>query len=935
MPPARHAPPADRASAPLRRDVRVLGECLGQVLREQGGSGLFRAVEAVRRAAIAARAEAPPEPGRLLPLVERLDERALLDLVRAFATYFHLINLAEERHRLRALRARQLLHPDRPLHESIAEALAAAAAAGVPPARVRDTLARLRVHLVFTAHPTEARRRSIRGHLRRLAALIAALDDELPAADRERQQADIQRAITLLWQTEEVRQTRPSVLEEARSTLGSVADSIAEAVPRTEEALRRAFEDANPRERLAPGPVLAFGSWVGGDRDGNPNVTPDVTRQVLADQRTAVLERYLAEVELLARSLSISERRAGCSRALRRSLESDARAMPEVAVELAGASAAEPYRAKARYVAERLRRALVDPSDGLAYPGPPGLLADLDLLARSLAAHHGRRIAEGPLADLISRVRTFGFHFLALEVRQHSARHESAVAEIVAADPRAQPYATLAEPERQTLLSRLLEQPDPPPPPPDPRRSSLETIETFRAIRDLQRVHGPRACSTYIISMAAQPSHLLEVLLLWQLADGAVALPQPPRPGPRSPAPTPQLLSIVPLFESVAELQRAAGVMEQIFAVPAYRRHLAAQGDRQEIMLGYSDSNKDGGYVASTWGLYRAQRSLAELCRARRIRLELFHGRGGAVGRGGGPMQRAVLAQPRGALNAHLKVTEQGEVIFARYANPAIARRHLDQTVGAVLRASLDPAVLEAREASEVAWEAFMDALAAVSRDAYRALVYETPDFETFFHQATPIDELAHLNMASRPVSRSGHHRVEDLRAIPWVFSWTQVRCNLPGWYGLGSGLEALLARDPAAVERCRTMYRRWPFFRSLLDNAQLSLGTASLEVTDLYAALVADRPLRERMMGRIRDEYAAACRWLLAITEQDRLLDRSPVLQRSVVLRNPYVDALHAAQVHLLRRWRAAERGASAEPILSAILHSINGIAAGVQTFG
>ncbi|MCC7106692.1 MAG: phosphoenolpyruvate carboxylase [Chloroflexi bacterium] len=927
--------------AALRRDVRFLTSLLGEVLREQGGSQLLRTVERIRHAAIAARREHPARPGSILPLVEELDETLARGVVRAFSLFFHLINLAEQQQRVRTLRQRELAAPDAARADSIGEALALAAAAGVSAEAVRTVLSRLEIHPVFTAHPTETRRRTVQEHLRRIAICLARLDrpDLLPR-ERAALGDEIKNSITLLWQTSDVRPARPSVLEEAESTLHNVADSLYGVVPLLVEDVATAVQRYYPgalSARDADDVIPRVGSWVGGDRDGNPNVTPEHTRAVVAMQRRAILGRYRSDLQQLGAWLSISSELAAPSQALARSLEADARRLPELAAQSGVLAEREPYRAKLRFMAERVERALRDPRDPAAYARPEELLADLELLGDSLRRHRAARLDASLLAALRARVRVFGFHFLSLEVRQHSERHTAAAAELLDPEPRParkgirppRSYLDLDEAERQVALVRALEAPETLPGARDPRQSTLETLEVFRTMADLQAAHGPDVCNVYIISMTAEPSHLLEVLLLWRYALGT-----------RATAPDGPSVRIVPLFETVSELSRAPEIMDRLLRIPAYRVELKRWADEQEIMLGYSDSGKGGGSVASTWHLYRAQLRLAEVARAHGVRLKLFHGRGGAVGRGGGPMHRAILAQPRGALNARFKVTEQGEVVFSRYADPRIAHRHLEQVAGAVLQASLEPAARAGRAAQDPVWATFMDRLAIAARQEYRDLVYETPEFDTFFHEATPIDALGALTIASRPVSRGRGRRIEDLRAIPWVMSWTQTRVNLPGWYGLGTALERMLANDPDTLDRCRSMYAEWPFFRSLLDSAQLALGTSSLEVSALYADLVENDAVRSKIFGRIQAEHARACRWVLAIAGQERILDRSPVLQRSVELRNPYVDPMHAVQIHLLRREREnpAPDGQAPDPTsprASALLHTINGIAAGLQTSG
>ena len=931
---ARPPASADPTSDALRIDVRDLGALLGVVLREQGGEELFAAVERVRHLAIQLRSGRAATLEPLLDAGRDVPDHLVGSVVRAFATYFHIINTVEQQHRLRALRTRRREQAESLISESIAEAVAAIPPS-VPAEEARAFFDALRVTPVFTAHPTESRRRTVLDHLAELARLVDARDDPLLAPDeREALHREILERITLLWQTEEVRPRRPTVLDEVDSILASAGDSLFEVVPRLHDDLDAALGGRFPGLEDGDRGFVRVGSWVGGDRDGNPNVTADVTRDTMARHKRLALSRYLNDTTQLRRELSVASTRSAVSDALRASLERDAGQLADVAASLAGRYENEPYRRKLEFIVERLRRTLATPWDAPdgsravgSYQAASDFLADLGLIDASLRAADGERIADGLLRDLIIRVETFGFHFAALEIRQHSGRHESAVAELLASAGIAGDYAGLDEPARQELLEAVLGSGRPLPLSvahltPETR----ETIDTVQLVRTIQERFGRDACATYVISMAADPSDLLEVLVLAQ----QVGL----YPAGRGRAGLG--LRVVPLFETVQELGRAPEIMARVWALDGYRRNLDAWDRAQEIMLGYSDSNKDGGFVASGWWLYAAQRELAALAARHDVQLLLFQGRGGAVGRGGGPMHRAILAQPLGALGGRFKVTEQGEVVFARYGQPGIARRHLGQVVGAVIRASLDPATRAGQEPPEPAWSDVMAELAERGRQVYRALVYETPEFLTFFREATPIDALARLNLASRPASRGGSGSVEELRAIPWVFAWTQNRCNLPGWYGLGAALEGAVATDP---ERLHQMYARWPFFRSLLDNAQIALATATLDVTRLYARLVRDEAVRDQIMGRIEAEHERTRRLVLAVTGQSELLEHASVLRRSIALRNPYVDPLHCAQVDLLARWRAAEAegraGPDVEGLLGPLLRTINGIAAGVQTTG
>jgi phosphoenolpyruvate carboxylase len=899
------AEPIDR----LRDDVRLLGELVGDVLAEQGGRELFDDVEYVRRESIALSASGASAEA-LLRWAERQTTVRLLQLVRAFSVYFHLINLAEQHHRVRTLRDR-LRQRDVPLHESVSAAIDELAAAGFTRHQIGAGLKRLEVHPVLTAHPSEARRRTLLQHLERTSRLIERLDDDrLTPGQRAAVLDDLRARITLIWQTAEARVERPSVLDEVQSVLYVLAGRVYDVLPLVQRAVDMAVGALAHDD-----PRFCFGSWVGGDRDGNPAVTAEVTRAAARLGRAAVLRRYREEVQALGRDLSVSARLVDCSAALMESVERD---RGELGVQAVSQWSDQPYRRKLGLIAERLRR--TDTGGAAGYASADDLLTDLRLISASLDGHHGQRIAAAGLRDLVRRVEAFGFALAELEVRQHSGRHTLAAAEVlgVAGIPA---YQGLDEEERMQVLERQLLDGEPFAIPPDALSADTrEVLETFAAIRDIQQLSGPRGAQTCVVSMSHAPSDALTVLLLAREADLVSA--------------DACRLDVVPLFETISELKECGGILRRMLASPPYRAAVRARGDCQQVMVGYSDSNKDGGYLAATWATYRAQQDLADAAREAGVELVVFHGRGGAVGRGGGPMGRAILARPPAAASPTFKITEQGEVIFARYGSLDIAERHLEQVLHALALSSMQSTGAPAPAST---WVALMERMAEESRQSYEQLVKHHPDFMRFFHAATPFPELATLNLASRPVSRAGRDslpRLEDLRAIPWVFSWTQARVNLPGWFGLGSSLGAAIER--VELETLQAMYRGWPFFTSAIDNAQLSLGTADMDTARWYADLA---PAEARpVFDLVREEYERSVAGLLRVTCQQELLERSPVLARSIKLRNPYVSALHLSQLALLRRFRVLDAAASEQErqlLMDAIHHSINGIAAGLQTTG
>jgi phosphoenolpyruvate carboxylase len=923
-PPTADPPPRAEPIDRLRDDVRLLGDLVGAVLREQGGARLFAAVEHVRTAAIALRSAPAPDARQehaLLAWVERQSTDRLLQIIRAFSVYFHLINLAEQHHRMRILADRERAAPA--LDESIAAGVAALEVAGVPADDVRAGVARLEVHPVFTAHPSEARRRTMLHHLEEAATLWAQVAGQGDVPRRRQATLEALRTrITLIWQTAEARVERPSVLDEVQSVLYVLAGTVYDVAPQITRALEDALNQSafrNPQSPFPIPPVLRCGSWVGGDRDGNPAVTPDVTRAAARLARVALLRRYRADAQALGRDLSVSARLVGASPALLRGVERDRQ---ELDVQPVREWADEPYRRKLGLIAERLRRTETGQPGG--YPSAAPLLADLQAIETSLLAHGGARIAAGPIHDLRRRVETFGLHLAELEIRQHADRHTAAVAELLglAGVPN---YAGLEEAARQALLAERLRGAPPPLPADALSPPTREVLDTFQAMHDIQQMAGPAACQTAVISMSRAPSDVLAVLFLAR-EGGLFAWPEDVD------APISRL-DVVPLFETITELRACGEVLRVLFGLPLYRAVLRARGDRQQVMVGYSDSNKDGGYLSATWQTYQAQWAMAEAARAAGVELVVFHGRGGAVGRGGGPTGRAILARPPGATAPNLKVTEQGEVISARYSHPGIAERHFEQVVHGLLLSACGPP--DPPPPGE--WVTMIERLAAASRAYYTREVKENPALLAFFRQATPFPELGTLNLGSRPVSRAGQQgtdlALDDLRAIPWVFSWTQIRANLPGWFGLGTALADEIAAG--GLDRLQAMYQGWRFFAMALDNAQRSLGTADMATTRRYAALAGDGATA---FAPIEAEFDRSVAAILQITGQAQLLEHSPILSRSIKLRNPYVDALHLAQIALLRRYRAlptAAPAATRTALLDAIHHSINGIAAGLQTTG
>ena len=917
----------------LKSDINLLGEMLSQVVRRIEGEEAYRLEEEIR--GLAKRLRAAPsveEARRLRDRLGRLELASLRTLIRTFSVYFDLINLAEQQARVRALRERAA---DRavegkgvPLAETAAAALRQIRERGIDAAEVAEHLGRALVCLVFTAHPSEARRRTILEKLNAIAHQLNRIEycDLLPA-ERDETVAAIAEEVETIWLSEVIRVSRPTVVDEVRQLLGLVEGRLLDVVPRIYRKLEAALRKVYPEQEWHAPSFLRFGSWIGGDRDGHPSVTHRVTAEAIRLQQETILAHYLERVEDLWRRLSHSDRCAKPGPAFRESLARDVALFPEVDP---GAEN-EPYRAKCRMISAKLRKTLeyirsheLDwgdeshrPPEGV-YIGGRGLLDDLTRIADELWGNGALASAVGALRDMIRLVEVFGVHMQKLDLRQHSDRHGRALEEILRWAGVCPAYLELSPEGRLELLGRELQSNRPLIPThlvfsPE----TVEVVQTFRTAEAILRQQCPEALGTYIISSTTEPAHLLEVLLLAREArlyrpDDGISL-----------------IDIVPLFEALQPLREAPALMERLFELPAYRRHLELRGKIQEVMIGYSDSNKESGFLQSAWALYRAQTELAEAGRRAGITLQMCHGRGGAIGRGGGPANHAILAQPRGTVDGRIRMTEQGEVIADRYGHPAIAERHLEQVLNAVLLTSF-PA---ADDHPDPAWFEALDELAEAARRHYRALVYDTPEFLAYFEQATCIKEIAQYKIGSRPARRSTEASIDQLRAIPWVFSWMQSRHTLPGWYGLGAAVGDFLPHRPDGLAMLQEMYRRWPFWRSLIDNVQMILAKADMTIARLYADLVDDQALAGRIYDRIAAEYRRTVDVICRITGQSELLERSTILRRSFDLRNPYIDPLSFIQLVLLKRLRAGNE--PRQELLAGVLESINGIASGLKNTG
>ena len=885
----------------LREDVRTLGALVGEILAEQCGPGFLREVEEIRRLAIRRREQDEP----VAELADRLAGVPLAEadaLVRAFSAYFGATNLAERVHRIRRRRDYQR-QGGAPQPGGLEAELLALQADGVPLQALDALLARLRIEPVFTAHPTEAVRRVLLEKEREVVRrLVADIDRQLTPAERASGLERIRFALTAAWQTSDAPPARPSVADEREHVGFYLGEVLYRVLPVFHETLDAAITRAYGRPLPLP-PLLRFGTWVGGDMDGNPNIGADTVLAALEAQRTQVLGNYRADLARLAMLLTQTRDRVAVE--------------PEVDARIAAAQALlggelhpeprhadMPYRQLLEAMRERLRATAANDAVR-GYPGPQALLEDLAAIDASLARHCGEHAGRFAVRRIMRRVECFGFHLATLDLRQDSAAHDAALAALLEAPD----WAELAVEARVARLHALLDgapvaQPAAP--------EAAATLAAFAAAGQARRRFGAQAIGPYIISMSRSAADALAVLVLARIAgcvdDGEVPL------------------DVAPLFETVGDLQAAAGVMRALFADPAYRRHLAARGDHQMVMLGYSDSAKDGGLLASRWALQRAQVELLDVARAAGVRLAFFHGRGGSVSRGGGKTGRAIMAAPRGSVDGYFRLTEQGEVIHRKYGIRALALRNLEQMAGAVLRASLRPRAPEPREPG---WRAMADALAADARAHYRALVHEHPDFPAYFRAATPIDVIEQLHIGSRP-SRRRDGSIANLRAIPWVFAWSQNRCGMTGWYGVGHALARGIERH--GLEVLQAMARDWPFFAALLDDVEMLLAKSDLAIFERYSQL-AGADLHARFFARIGDEFTRTRAAILALKQRAEPLADDYRLRLSIRLRNPYVDPISLLQVDLLQRWRAA--GSQDDDLLRALVVTVNGIAAGIQNTG
>jgi phosphoenolpyruvate carboxylase len=899
----------------LSTAIHLLGDILGEVISELESPELFEIEERIRSAAKERRAGNIQAAKQLEAEVEALNTDAARAISAAFTTYFDLVNLAEEYQRVQQLRERERMLSPQPLKESVGDAISLLKNDGVTHQQLQALLDQLSIELVLTAHPTEARRRTAISKIQRVAHLLDQISsDRFTPRERAKTRSAIYAEISSLWLTDRDRTVQPAVTDEVRTGLYFVDNVFWDALPVIYEDLEQALAIHYPDVNLSAS-WLRLASWVGGDRDGHPNVTHRVTAETLRLHRGLAVEKHRRALQELARRLSLSAERLPPPTELSQWID-ERRPLPPHVAYIEERYPTESYRLVLSLLANDLAEAsrddmaarLLERTPHKALINLQELIEPVDMIASSLPPS----LAQDEIQNVRRQLDIFGLHSMRLDLREDSSRLNAALDETLRALDIASDFAEMPAGERLSLLTQLLASDLPPlSAQPGITQAAAETWALFQLIKRVHDVYGMELLGPFVISMCKSASDVLSVLILarWMGCDEG--------------------LQIVPLFETIEDLQAAPSIFETLITLPIYREHLATCQDAQMIMIGYSDSNKDGGYVMSNWSLYKGQENITQVAQKHNIALTIFHGRGGTIARGGGPANRAIRAQPPGSINGRFRLTEQGETIAARYSNPDLAHRHLEQIVHAVLVASSP-----ARTNTEIpaTWRTSMDQMADTAHRMYRALVYENPRFIEFWQTATPLDEIKRMHIGSRPAARGKSSEVTKIRAIPWVFSWMQSRFNLPGWFSLGSALVSV--KDTSLLHE---MYQGWPLFKTLLDNAEMSLIKADMGIASLYVDLVPDKTLADEIFTSIREEYDLTREIVLSISGHASLLDGEPITQNAVLLRNPYVDPLNYIQVEMLRRIRALtdQEGEEAESTREVIAITINGIAAGLRNTG
>jgi phosphoenolpyruvate carboxylase len=913
----------------LRRDVRFLANLLGDVLVHQGGQHLLDTVDKIREMSKTMRAQFIPELyNEFKQTINTLDPEIRHQVIRAFAIFFHLVNIAEQNHRIRRKRDYERSAGESIQPGSIESVVKDLKQRGTAIEDVQEILQGISLELVMTAHPTEATRKAVLDIHHRIADGVMELDNPM-LTFREREQLNERLAgeVLTLWQTDELRDRKPTVLDEVRNGLYYFDETLFDILPELYGEVERCLTKYYPDEAWHVPTFLRFGSWIGGDRDGNPSVTASITWKTLEMHRFLAIRKYITSLRDLTEHLSFSSNIVDVTHELLLSIATDKERL-EIVHEEAWRNEKEPYRVKLTYMLEKLHNtgnAQVESKS--KYNSAEEFMADLQVLDRSLRQHHATFVADKFIKKLIRQVELFAFHTASLDVRQHSQEHENAMSEVLAKMGISHGYADLTEEAKIQLLTDVLNDPRPITSPYlNYSESTKECLDVYHTIKAAQQEFGLKCITTYLISMTRGTSDLLEVMVFSKEAglyrresDGTVTCTLQP----------------APLFETIDDLHAAPGIIHTLFKIPAYKDSLTSLQNMQEIMLGYSDSNKDGGVVTANWELRVALKCITEAASAYGVKLKFFHGRGGALGRGGMPLNRSILAQPADTLGGGIKITEQGEVLSQRYAIKGIAYRSLEQAIWALVTAAMQ-AKNPQSDISEHHWEEIMLDISEQSQTKYQDLIFRDEDFLTFFKESTPLPEVGELNIGSRPSKRKNSDRFEDLRAIPWVFAWTQSRYLLPAWYAAGSGLQSFYQGKNENMRELQKMYAEWTFFRSMIDNLQMALAKADLVIAKEYGNLVKDTNMGERIFNIIKEEYNLTSDLILQITGQNEILDNASVLQESIRLRNPYVDPLSYMQVSLLTELRALRDVEGDDAILlREVLLTINGIAAGLRNTG
>ncbi|MHA0858097.1 phosphoenolpyruvate carboxylase [Paenibacillus sp. CMAA1364] len=917
----------------LRRDVRFLGNILGEVLVHQGGNELLEIVEKIRETSKSLRSEYVSEVyTEFKQTISELKPETRHQVIRAFAIYFELVNIAEQNHRIRRKRDYERSAGETIQPGSIESAVQELKKLDYSYEEVKEVIEGLSLELVMTAHPTEAMRRAILDIHKRISEDVMLLDNPtLTFREREQLREKLLNEVITLWQTDELRDRKPTVIDEVRNGMYYFHETLFHVLPDVYQELERCLSKYYPGQLWHVPTYLKFGSWIGGDRDGNPSVKSNITWKTLTMQRKLAIREYERIMTELMRNLSFSTTIVSVSDELEESIRLDQSTI-SLSKKAVWHNQYEPYRIKLVYMMKKINNIIDENSEDKdeCYATPADFIEDLNVIDRSLRHHYADYIADTHIKKLIRQVELFGFHTASLDIRQHSQEHENAMSEVLANMNIVSNYAELSEEEKITLLNNILN--DPRPITSDYHtysENTKECLDVYRVVYKAQQEFGKDCISKYLISMAEGASDILEVMvfakevgLFRRNEDQSITC----------------TLQAVPLFETIDDLFAAPEIMKQMFTLPIYREAVSAMGDLQEIMLGYSDSNKDGGAVTANWELRVAMKKITATADDFNVKLKFFHGRGGALGRGGMSLNRSILAQPASTVGGGIKITEQGEVISSRYSLQGIAYRSLEQATSALITVAIHARCPQADliEQQEDEWDLIAKGISEVSLKKYQDLIFRDPDFLTFFKESTPLSEVGELNIGSRPAKRKNSDRFEDLRAIPWVFAWTQSRYLLPAWYAAGTGLQSYYQNKEENLQVLQEMYSKFPFFTSLIDTLQMAMSKADLLIAKEYADMTKEVSYRERIFGLIEEEYKLTTDLILKITGQKELLDNVPVIQESIRLRNPYVDPLSYLQVQLISELRQCRENDEDNPeLLREVLLTINGIAAGLRNTG